>query len=657
MTKRIYTDLAIKDVFRLWSASQLQVIIIAGICLPILLLLGLKNGHVADLREDLVTSPVGRQIVFWSAKQGDFLTKEVLADIQGSIPNVSLVIPESQKLVFVKQGKSESTAEPQSPLTLYSTLPGDPILEQFGAAIGNATFGAGALPLILSEPTAKALGKKVGDAAAITIKRRLGAEEQDHVLDFRIVGTVASGDESGGFVGFTHLDVMACLEKFGTGEAVPELSIPAMSSLRAVDQYSQMLLVCFRGPTTDLTTKDHAFLAERGLVAEEATNPDITSLYGTLKADAAKELRFYTLRFAGEEDNGQSVIRDNPELLSRNTEAQDDLVLRWCDPRRVKVSGDECRLVGLTLPNKKQTGGWIQNFLRPQAPWFTYEESTAAPLSVRGPVSVVEKLRDSELAFSGNLRASLRLLEQPTDDAQQPVTQADQSNEPITGDADTAYVPVSLLALLNQAGRDQVTLDVEGRKFVPASTPVSFTKARLYTATIDDVPLAADMLAKRKYAVLSEVSRIAEIQEQDTSLRVLVAVVALGVFLFGVITVFSVLVDSTDRKKGMIGILRVMGISGPGVFFILLARAVIIGVMAAAVCCGIGVLLAALLGKTIAGAEYLAWLPQVRVVLGPSEYLLVTAGAILCAAFGVLMPALKASRLDPFDAIMEGQFH
>lgn len=657
MTKRIYTDLAIKDVFRLWSASQLQVIIIAGICLPILLLLGLKNGHVADLREDLVTSPVGRQIVFWSAKQGDFLTKEVLADIQGSIPNVSLVIPESQKLVFVEQEKSESSAEVQSPLTLYSTLPGDPILEQFGAAIGNATFGAGALPLILSQPTAKALGKKVGDAASITIKRRLGAEEQDHVLDFRIVGTVASGDESGGFVGFTHLDVMACLEKFGTGEAVPELSIPAMSSLRAVDQYSQMLLICFRGPTTDLTTKDHSFLAERGLVAEEATNPDITSLYGTLKADAAKELRFYTLRFAGEEDNGQSVIRDNPDLLSRNTEAQDDLVLRWCEPLTVQVSGDECRLIGLTLPNKKQTGGWIQNFLRPQAPWFTYEESTATPLSVRGPLSVVEKLRDSELAFAGNLRASLRPLEQPTDDAEQSVAQSDQSIEPFKGDADTAYVPVSLLALLNQASRDQVTLDVEGRKFVPASTPVSFTKARLYTATIDDVPLAADMLAKRRYAVLSEVSRIAEIQEQDTSLRVLVAVVALGVFLFGVITVFSVLVDSTDRKKGMIGILRVMGISGPGVFFILLARAVIIGVMAAAVCCGIGVLLAALLGKTIAGAEYLAWLPQVRVVLGPSEYLLVTAGAILCAAFGVLMPALKASRLDPFDAIMEGQFH
>jgi putative ABC transport system permease protein len=622
-----------------------------------LLLLGLKNGHVADLREDLVTSPVGRQIVFWSAKQGDFLTKEVLTDIQGAIPNVSLVIPESQKLVFMENSDGEHASDGQTTLTLYSTLPGDPILEQFGAQIGEANLELDDRPLILSEPTARALRKKAGDTVRLTIKRRLGAEEQDHVVEFKIVGIVSSGDESGGLVGFTHLDVMACLEKYGTGEAVPELSIPAMTSLRAVDQYSEMLLVCFRGSSTDLTAKDHAFLAERGLVADEVAAQEITSLYGVLRPDAAKELKFYMLRFADEREDAQSVIRDNPELLSRNTEAQDDLVLRWCDPLTVQVDGRECRLVGLTLPNKRQTGGWIQNFRKPQSPWFTYEESTVTPLTVRGDAAVLADLRNKEVAFSPTFKARLQPLEQRIDDTEQPALNSNEGDEATGEDTKTAYVPVSLLALLKQAARNQVMLDSEGGKFVPASSPVSFTKARMYTATIDDVPLAADMLAKRKYAVLSEVSRIAEIQEQDTSLRVLVAVVALGVFLFGIITVFSVLVDSTDRKKGMIGILRVMGISGPGVFFILLARAVIIGVMAAAVCCGIGVLVAALLGKTIAGAEYLAWLPEVRVVLGPSEYLLVTAGAILCAALGVLMPALKASRLDPFDAIMEGQFH
>jgi ABC-type lipoprotein release transport system permease subunit len=664
MKKGIYTDLAIKDVFRLWSASQLQVVIIAGICLPILLLLGLKNGHVADLREDLITSPVGRQIVFWSAKQGDFLTKEVMAELQGSIPNVAMVIPESQKLVFIESMSGDGSSGGQSPLTLYSTLPGDPILEQFGADIGNADLKPEALPLILSEPTAQALQLGAGDTVSLTIKRRLGAEEQDHELAFTVVGIVASGDDSGGFVGFTHLDVMAWLEKYGTGEAVPELAISAMESLRAVDQYNQLLLICFRGPATDLTAKDHAFLAERGLVAEEVNAPEVTSLYGVLKPDAAKELKFYWLRFADERDDPQSVIRDNPELLARNTEAQDDLVLRWCPPLKVTSNSHEYQLVGLTLPNKRQTGGWIQTFLAPGAPWFSYEESTLTPLSVRGDSGTLADLCSGELTFSPNLQARLQPLEppvadaeQPLGDAEQPTALADNVSADAVGSPKTGYVPVSLLALLNQAERNQVTLDSGSRKFIPASSPVSFTKARMYTATIDDVPLAADMLAKRKFAVLSEVSRIAEIQNQDMSLKVLVAVVALGVFLFGVITVFSVLVDSTDRKKGMIGILRVMGITGAGVFFILVARAVIIGVMAAAVCCGIGVLLAALLGKTIAGAEYLAWLPQVRVVLGPSEYLLVTAGAILCAALGVLMPALKASRLDPFDAIMEGQFH
>jgi ABC-type lipoprotein release transport system permease subunit len=655
MSRRIYADLAVKDVFRLWSASQLQVIIIAGICLPILLLLGLKNGHIADLRKDLVTSPTGRQIIFWSAMQGEFLTDAVIEDIQNAIPNVALIIPESQKLVFATGKASGESDAISSPLTLYATLPGDPILKQFGADIGVMAHGLP--PIVLSEPTARSLSLRKGGTASVTIKRRIGNEEQEHTLAFSVVGTVASGNEADGLIGFTHLNVMASLEKYAAGEAVPEFSVSAMDSLRAIDQYTEMLLVCFRGPGTDLTEKDHAFLAERGLKAEETIAGDVTSLYGVLKPEANKELRFYFLRFSGEQESPQSVIRDNPELLARNTEAQDDLVLRWCTPRSVKVNEQDYRLVGLTLPNKRQNGGWIQNFLRPGAPWFTYKESTETPLSVRGSAAVREVFGLCEVSFDSDVKALLEPSRLPPSDGEQSTAPPLSAEEITVGDEMTAFVPTSFLAFLNQAARKQVTLDSDGRKFVPASQPVSFTKARMYTHTIDDVPLAADMLAKRKYAVLSEVGRIAEIQAQDTSLKVLVAVVALGVFLFGIVTVFSVLVDSTDRKKGMIGILRVMGISSAGVFVILLARAVIIGVMAAVLCCGIGVFLAAALGKTLIGSEYLTWLPQVRVVLGLNEYLLVTIGAVLCAGLGVLMPALKASRLDPFDAIMEGQFH
>lgn len=51
-------------------------------------------------------------------------------------------------------------------------------------------------------------------------------------------------------------------------------------------------------------------------------------------------------------------------------------------------------------------------------------------------------------------------------------------------------------------------------------------------------------------------------------------------FLFGVVTVVSVLQESTDRKRGTIGILRVMGVSRVGVFYLVVLRAGAIGLSA-----------------------------------------------------------------------------
>src|SRR6056297_2224937 len=171
------SDLAIKDVLRLWSATQIQVVIISGICLPILLLLGLKNGHVADLREELATSPTGRQVIFWSAQEGDLLSEPVLHNIQGSIDNAELVIPESQRLVFgiprqqsAEDGQTRSSYKPLSKvaITLYSTLPGDPLLGQFGIE----TIDAAKREMVLSSEAATELGINVGETFDVQISRR-----------------------------------------------------------------------------------------------------------------------------------------------------------------------------------------------------------------------------------------------------------------------------------------------------------------------------------------------------------------------------------------------------------------------------------------------------------------------------------------------------
>jgi len=697
---KMYVSLAVKDVFRLWGATQLQVIIISGICLPILILLGLKNGHVAELREELITSPVGRQVIFWSSQRGDLLSESVVEDISREITNIELIIPESQRLVFLipasnAAGESQDDDEEDLgvesvPLTLYSTIPGDPILGQFGADV----LSGNEMELVLAESLVKMYGIQIGDTVTVEIKRQLGSERQDHRLEFLVKGVLSSGREGeGDFIGYADLNVMKLLERYGTGSAIAAWNIPAMDGLAALDLYESMLLFCYKGKGTELSQNDRDFIESRGLELTEVTDPQLITLFGTLKDSAIERLKVYRLQRVDRKEGSIVGIRDTPQLLTANTEPLDDFIVRWCEPLELEINGKLHRHIGLTLPTHRQTGGWLQKeFVREDAIWFSYQEGVDNPMSVRLPSGTT--LDEAESLFlqldaetrvelndlsdlpSGQSRESAdesshgipAALSQKSFDAildasaGQKVGEAGQlaENEP-EGSGETgvavAVIPVNFLAFLHQYQAGLIQFDEGGQRFTEIPSEFNYTKARLYTKTIDDVPTAVEVLVSRNYAVLSESSRIAEIHQQDSSLQMLVMVVAFGVFVFGIVTVFSVLVDSTDRKKGTIGILRVMGMTKFGVFSIVLFRALIIGFLAAILCSCVGYGVAALLGMDFSSIGFLSWLPTISVILKAQDVGLVALGAILCAAFGAVIPSLKASSLDPFEAIMEGQFH
>jgi len=697
---KIYLGLAVKDVFRLWGATQLQVVIISGICLPILILLGLKNGHVAELREDLITSPVGRQVIFWSSQTGDLLSESVVEDIFREIDNIEVIIPESQRLVFlippsivVAEGRDvgeEDVGVEPVPLTLYSTKPGDPILGQFGADV----LSENDMGLVLSESVVKTYGIQIGDTVTVEIKRQLGADRQDHRLELVVKGVLPSGQEGDGeSIGYADLNLMKSLELYGTGAPISVWNIPAMDGLAALDLYESMLLFTYKGQATELTQIDKDFIRSRGLEITEVADPQLITLFGTLKDSAIEKLTVYRLQRIDRTEGSIVGIRDTPQLLTRNTEPLDDFIVRWCEPLELKINEKLYRHIGLTLPTQRQTGGWLQKeFVREGAIWFSYQEGVDNPLSVRLPAdAAVDDAGSLVLQLDAETRIELNdlsdlppgqspesvdaslpgppaalvqesldaTLDAPSDEA---VGEAEQPMESEAGGsgekgAAIAVIPVNFLALLHQYRAGLIQFDEGGQRFTEIPSDFDYTKARLYTKTIDDVPAAVDELVSRNYAVLSESSRIAEIHQQDDSLQMLVMVVAFGVFAFGVITVFSVLVDSTDRKRGTIGILRVMGMTKTGVFLLVLFRALIIGLLAAVLCSCVGYGVAAFLGMDFSKVAILSWLPTITVILSPQDVGLVALGAVICAALGAVMPSLKASSLDPFEAIMEGQFH
>jgi hypothetical protein len=674
-----YHLLAWYDIVRLWATTQHQVVIIAGICLPILLLLGLKRGHVAELRKELLTSPSGRQIVFWSAQGGELLDASVLEELAQKTPHAEVIIAETQRLVDIAPlAGGEGAAS--SLVTLYSTHEGDPVLAQYDADV----LRPDELAVVLSEQVMGRLQLQVGDDVQLQLRRRRESVEETHTLVAKVAGTIPAAHD-GSQTGYAHLSLLQAIEQYVRGYAVPKYRLPAIRGLAARDDYFTYLLFCQKGAQTELQADDFRFFDERGIDCREVEDEVEKSLQGILDVNRLAELRVYRLQQRSPEGGSRAPLHQSPLYITENTQAIDDFVLRWNEPLEVTCEGKKQRLVGLSLPTVTQTGGWIRDYLTSELVGFGFEQSQAEPFQVQAWGPSGENL--------GAAGATTILLEDGTtiplqwargaepskEDSpeNQPTPGVESQSEP-KGDNPSAtasepaaeeksnaeakdrallVAPANLLAWIHGHLSGAARYDEQGRIFAPHPEPVIFDKARLYTDTIDNIPEAVDYLSERRYAVLSESNRIAEIQTQDQSLQLLVVVVAIGVLFFGIVTVVSVLVDSTDRKRGTIGILRVMGMSRAGVFYVVLIRALIIGLLAALLSLALGFGFAWLLGP---GPRELGWwIPwrAVSVVFLEIDLITVVVGALACAGVGALVPAWRAGTIDPFDAIMEGRLH
>ncbi|MDB4864629.1 hypothetical protein OAI33_15185, partial [Pirellulaceae bacterium] len=210
---------------------------------------------------------------------------------------------------------------------------------------------------------------------------------------------------------------------------------------------------------------------------------------------------------------------------------------------------------------------------------------------------------------------------------------------------DYLVIPTQLLGCFQYLQKAEIQFDQTQQIFIENEPAISYGRARIYCDTIDSVPNVVQKLSTSGYAVLSEKNRIDEIHSTNNSLQLLVIIVGLGVIGFGILTVFSVLSDSTDRKRGTIGILRVMGVSRIGLFYVVVLRAGLIGIAA-----GIFSILCGLLIATALSS-------RISITFESAHVAIILTGALFCSGAGAILPAFKASQLDPFDAIQEGKFH
>jgi len=897
----LYHVLTFQDVLRLWPTVQHHVIIVAGICLPILLLLGLKNGHVADLREDLLKSPTGRQVVFWSGQQGELMTPVVVRSYEREIPGVEIVIPEIQRLVSLTATHDQGNEHYVDNVTLYSTRPGDPILAQYGGDVLRKD-GDG---IVLMSSVSEALDVQPGDAVEVTVERERDGAVETASVSLEVRAVIEQGSNEKSSVGYADVETLCAMEQYVMGFQVRRFGWPALKA-PAPDRYSSYLIFCEE--TSPLKEEDLRTFNERGYVVEPVRDEELRTLYGLLRSDSLAKLLVY--RLAAEADEGWRALNLAPGQLARLT-AADDIAIPWNEPTPVTIAGNDRLLLGLSLPQRT----WLRLYMKNRQLGFDFNADTFS-IQLTGPdatndaielrsrdgakiplaatrVALAEsdgvtrnsdessdvtekrtihddgktesanrnvpredlKLEDEQRSalkrMAGELdddlegqpvspadsaalgkedasqeepRGDLELNRKPTvpsedgtegesvdggsppkgpespppqqhdtaiatdaiskqpgetgnkdeheatadteneeppgtdagdgshsrqkvadqdkpqidhnasrpasapsedvpktvadDDhahtrtssgktpelQQQPEAKSQIESEPAETDVDLqdqddspatdtppvspqngptdsqtpeagegidhderqsitskgsplAVVPMDLLAYVHAEASGSVEYDAINRLFVAVPQETLFDKARLYANTIDRVPSVVDHLRQRGFAIMSEVTRIREIHQQDHSLQLLVVIVGVGAFLFGTVTVVSVLLDSTERKRGTIGILRVMGVSRLGVFYMVFLRAAIIGVLAAAVTVGVGLVAAMFFNwQPAERLPWAQWKPIIHIIIQPRDMLVVVVGSLACCTVGSIIPARKASGMDPFDAIVEGRF-
>lgn len=620
-----YCKLAVLDFTRLWASTQHHIIIVAGIVLPILLLLGLKRGHVADLRKELLRSPTGRQVTFWSGQQGDLMRLDSLQALQADVPGVELVIPEINRIVDLSRGDVVRT------VTLYATRVGDPLLRQANCDI-PADRPTG---LVVSRLVAAELDADIGDEVTVTVRRRADGKEQLATIACPLVNILEQTAEATS-IGYADFALLDKCEQWIGGQRVTDFDWPA-SGAQVGPRYKSYLLF-LEGSGSRLSEDDKRGLEDHGFKVGEDVTDDERSLGGCIAREAVNQLKVLKLR-SHESSSPEAIWRNIPAAELESLTEVDDVIVPWNDLR--PVADGIAELVGVSL--KKRS--WLRNYLR--RPGLAFDPSNDDAVFMPDDSRTIDSL-----VLGKGLTLNLRPFGDEGDGHAQAAAQPAVENA-----KQRVIVPVPFLARLVAYDRGVADFDEGLQRFVPTPEPNIYGKARLFARTIDEVPSVVEALVDRRFAVMSESDRINEIHEQDSSLQLLVLVVGLGVFLFGVLTVLSVLIDSTDRKRGVIGILRVMGVSREGIFLLVLLRASAIGIIAGLVAAAAGWAIGQVLGWDVPANSPLAgWKPHISIDIHPYDVAVVMGGAVACAAIGAIFPAWKASRMDPFDAIVEGRF-
>ena len=606
--------LAWSDLWHEKSLSFCSVLGLAAVIAPLLILFGLKTGSIETLRRRLVDNPANRAII--PQNNGRF-TNERLNELRRN-PAVAFVIPTTRKFSLQVQVGLKGSSE-RKVLDILPTGTGDPEIAANVEPKGSIELGE--RDCVISYSAAEVLKAKAGDMLSLEVLKNPDGVSESVFVDFRLVG-VTSLEGADLDVLYAPLQFVDAVEQYKDGFEVPFYHWKGRPS--AVEPL-------FDGVV--FTLRESILPAEVKSIARAAGFSDAQSLTPAeagqiLDRGLPNNTRQYLL------ENGTNPVKQDSIDAAKHAFGEAMIsCFRYVRPLSVQIIRQQDKaIVSVKLKSLDTTS----------------EDSKG--------VFQASNLRGLSLDASGRLFTGKF----------KPGAAADQTRLVLAGAVGPIEIPVEMegAATLEKLGMLVIPAEFAGLMNAARVRPAIYDAAsgtfelmrteyasfRLYARSIDEVDNLRRTLEDSGIKCITQAQRINDVQSMDRNLTLLFWIIAIVGVGGSAVALAASMHASTERKMRSIGILRLIGISGPHLLLFPICEAVALASLGFGAGWGIYQLIAVLINSLFSGklkaGEKLCHIP---LDLSAQALALV----VIISAVSSLFAGVKILRFEVSDAIRD----
>ncbi len=600
--------LALLDLSHEWILTLCMVLALAAVLAPLLILLGLKQGAIETMRQNLVGDPVNREI---RPAKTLHLSETWFSEMRKR-PDIQFVIP---SILYASSIIRLSEREDLKAFDLIPTAPGDPLILDNGGRVpqeGECT---------LSHTAAKILNVTAGNQVTAYLTRNEGSETVTTTLKVISVLPPRAGEAERVYM---PINFVNDVEAYRHGLGVPHRGWAGGSAIPPLSYDGVWVLV-----PLPLSPIDRSSLTlDTGLSKVTSVSAELFEKHFGFSLKAG----YYAYQCSAV--NGQ-IYSSNLTAVKEELRGKDAIMIPFTQPLELRTAkGESLPVIGLSLTPSQTTQLGL-----PALPWEEFEEKefeekatfakqgpillpTTMPTTF-SPVTLTVDVVGGKLSFS--------------------VTPKGQSFSRY------AIVPTELIGVLRTGKDREITFDSQTRQFL--LTKPSWAGFRLYTHSIDDVPRLYQEFLDQEIAVQTpHLREIQNVKQLDQGLGLIFWLVAIGGIVGGIAALIANLYASVERKKRDISVLRLIGFSRLEVFQFPIYQGLTMAILSVTVAIAVYALLSTviniLFAKDLQVGQQICTLPL-------DYFLVVVLVTTAIAACSSLLAAWKTTQIDPAEALRE----